>query len=303
MRIVTLDPFLTEVVCWLGLGEQLVGVSFYSDYPPEVSALPKVTLPVSQGAQAGMVSPLCSDLLDLKSICGLSPDLILARPTTQISQAALKAFSDVLKPRVGDGLRVCGYYPLDLNDIFEIYERIGTDLGKAEEGCRPSARFTAQLMDWSANFYERMRHKRVTLISGLQPLKLAGYWLPHLIQACSGVSQRELGGEPHREVSWREIVEFRPDVMLVAPAGADLQTSLASFKSLEKLPEWEEVLAVKRGQVFFCDGHPHFYCPGPRLLESVAILISAIAGLDSGYIAPRDSFFRLRWLEMQRHRF
>jgi iron complex transport system substrate-binding protein len=110
-------------------------------------------------------------------------------------------------------------------------------------------------------------------------------------------------GQAGREVTWDEIVAFKPDVIIVAPRGFDVNASARLFKRFEKLPGWEDVSAVKRGEVVFAPGLGLFDRPGPRIRDAMAILISAIAGLDSGYITPRDSFYRLRWIELQRHRF
>ena len=75
------------------------------------------------------------------------------------------------------------------------------------------------------------------------------------------------------------------------------------FREFEKRPGWDNIPAVKRGEVFFSEGISNFYRPSMRLIESMSILVSAIAGFDSGYITPRDSFHKLRWLELQRHQF
>ncbi len=99
-----------------------------------------------------------------------------------------------------------------------------------------------------------------------------------------------------------KIIAFHPDVIIVAPRGMELKASLASFKELSKLKGWEELPAVVRGEVIFTDGIKHFYNPTDGLVDSMAVLLSGIAGFESGYIAERDTFYRLRWLELHRHR-
>jgi len=103
-------------------------------------------------------------------------------------------------------------------------------------------------------------------------------------------------------VQWKDIIAFKPDVIIVAPRDCSLLESARSFEYLESLPHWDDVPAGKRGEVFFTDGLWHFYRPGPRMMESMGTLISTMGGVDSGYITERDSFYRLRWVELQRHR-
>ena len=122
-----------------------------------------------------------------------------------------------------------------------------------------------------------------------------------MIQTASGVSLT-LPGEDERKLDWNELSRFRPDVIVVAPRNLDLKECLKRFRFFDSFPEWEKLPAVKRGEVFFADGSRYFNTPGPLMLESMGVLISAIAGFESGYITERDIFYRLRWLELHRHR-
>jgi hypothetical protein len=111
-----------------------------------------------------------------------------------------------------------------------------------------------------------------------------------------------VAGAEHSPVEWREVQEFDPDVILAVP---DLQhdEALGTFKSFEALPDWDEVRAVKRGDVFFASGSRYLLRPSQHLRQGLGLFLSAAAGFESGYITERDSFQRLRWLELQRHRF
>jgi iron complex transport system substrate-binding protein len=158
----------------------------------------------------------------------------------------------------------------------------------------------AQFADWGANFHDRARNKRVVVLSGVAPLEAAGLWVSDLIRLISATPLVP-SGEPYRPLDWRELVAFRPDVIVVSPVGFTLREAMRSFPSLEQHGGWEGLPAVKRGEVFFLDGDHHLHLPGLSLRESMGILVSAFAGIDSGYITPRDSYHRLRWLELHRH--
>jgi iron complex transport system substrate-binding protein len=186
--------------------------------------------------------------------------------------------------------------------MYDTFEDIGKAVGRAREGRELAQRIQAQLMDWVDNFYERMRNKRVSVLSRLQPLSLAGEWIPTLIELASAEPQFIVAGEPDRATTWRAIADFRPDVILVAPRGLTLAESVKALAALEKIPEWQQIPAVKRGEVIFSDGS-RLCAPGPKFVQGAAILFSGIAGLESGYITKKDEFFRLRFLELHRHRF
>lgn len=302
MRIVSLEPFLTEALCFLGLEPALVGISHRCDFPETIMTLPRVTS-TRGGSDGSLRASLSSDLVDVSAVQALKPDVIVTRlPVADPEGTELRKVRELLSAALGPDVKLYSYDPRTLDQVFEMFERLGKELKAPAKGHDLSQRLKAQIMDWGDSFYERMKNKKVTFLARVDPFVLAGYWIPDMIHLASAMSQVRVGGEDSVVVSWSDIVAFRPDVIVVAPQELNLQASLKLFFKLEKLPDWESIPAVKRGEVIFTDGSAHFYRPGPRLRESMSILVSAIAGLESGYISPRDSFHRLRWLEMQRHK-
>ena len=307
MKIACLAPEMTELVCYFGREENLVAVSHRCNYPESIAALPKVTREASSSKPTGVALDLANligpDLTDIRLLASLSPDLVLTRiPGADENPTLLSRACQELTSACGKEVRVFSGEPLVLTQVYELFESVAKEIGVKQKGHDLAARLKAQVMDWGDNFYDRMKNKRVTFLASVTPPSLAGLWVPDLIHLCSAMSQVRLPGKPHFELEWKDIVDFRPDVIVVAPEDFPLQASMKTFKLMEKYPNWEDIPAVKRGEVIFTDGLPHFYRPGPRLIESMGILISAIAGLESGYITQRDSFYRLRWMEMQRHR-
>ncbi|MBX7136684.1 MAG: hypothetical protein K1X83_01785 [Oligoflexia bacterium] len=301
MRIAALESFLTELVCHFGLQDHLVGVSADSDFPEAISALPRVTAAESG---SGMINGLASAAVDPASIKNVGADILLGGiPGKDEDGTRLKRAREVVRSTFGEGVKFSSYWPRTLEQVSECFEKVGRELGAADRGVALSHNFKAQAMDWCDNFYERMKNKRVSFISALEPLSLARGWVPDMIHMCSAHSHSQSGGEVDEHTDWESLKRFRPDVMIFGLRGVDLHGSAQSLKRLERLDGWDDIPAVKRGEVVFVEGRGHFHRPGPRLLDSMGILVSAIAGLDSGYITPRESFYRLRWVELQRHRF
>ncbi len=315
MRIVSLEPYVTDIVVQLGLSEMLVGVTHQCQETHALSGAQVVTRPLSPDenlkempARVGSFFALFDKVKALKPTHVLLGLPLSDRPSFDVigssdTTALLEEIHHFLADSSGAGPLVHTYAPSTLHQIFETFEQLGKDLGCKEKARDFAQRMRAQIMDWGDNFYDRMKNKRVTILFGVAPLKLAGRWIPDMINLASCLSQEPVAGGPHREVAWSDIVQFRPDVLLIAPLGMSHDQSLATFKVLEKIPNWESVPAVKRGEVFFFQGEHLLHRPGPSLLDGMGVLVSSIAGIESGYITKRDSFVRLRYLEMQRHRF
>jgi iron complex transport system substrate-binding protein len=303
MRIVSLEPFLTELVCHFGRESELVGVSHRCDTPEAIRSLPRVTS--EDGSPQESFRHLSRYPVQMEDLAALRPDIVLTSVDSALEDTAptVLTLTEGVRSLCGNSVRILSYAPRNLDGVFEMFERLGKDLGSPGPGHELAQRSKAQLMDWADNFYERMKNKRVAFVESVDPFELGGYWIPDVIRLASATSMELPRGQAGREVTWDEIVAFKPDVIIVAPRGFDVTASARLFKRFEKLPGWEDVSAVKRGEVVFAPGLGLFDRPGPRIRDAMAILISAIAGLDSGYITPRDSFYRLRWVELQRHRF
>lgn len=306
MRVVSTEPFLTELASYFGQADKLVGISAACEKPEEADQAIKLNFPTvfcNSVHKETQTFPAPEEQAEL--LAKLTPEQILvAQDKASIELSGYwEAVKTYLDDRLDPSPQIVAVAPVTYDTLLQSYETVAKALQVPELGRRLVHRVKAQLMTWCDNFYDRMKSKRVTVIADLEPLKIAGWWWTDLIHQCSAISQISASGNPHQLTSWEEIIDFHPDVMLFAPESLELPESLRSFKSLEKLSFWEDILAVKRGQVFFASGAGSFYWPSAKILDPISILISAIAGFDSGYITERDTFYRLRWLEMQRHRF
>lgn len=300
MRIVSLEPFLTETTDYFGLSSDLVGVSHRCSYPESIQNLPRLTREEGGTAAEDDDLVLCdAGVVLIDDLAKLNPDLVLVSTLKHPTSGA--RIQQALEPVVGHPVKIVAAEIVTLENMYQSFDELGKALNRPTEGHQLSQRIKAQLMDWSANFNDRLRGKKVTVLSSVMPPRVAGRWLPDLVRIASCHPQHMPGSDEDLLLNWMEIESFRPDVIVVAPIDYTLEQSLKTFKLLEKVPQWENIPAVKRGEVIFCDGIT-LYRPGPRFLQGAAILISAIAGLESGYITPRESFYRLRWLELNRHK-
>lgn len=302
MKIATLSPFLAEAVWSLGLKESLCAISYRCEFPEGVKEIPVITKPRGNLSLPGLAGRLCADAVDLVGLRNLKPDIILTR-FPDGDESKIPALNAELNQELGFEVKLLQYDPKTLEQITGMFEELGKKLDVLSAAHDICGRVRAQCKDWVDNFYPRTRGKKVTFLVGTDPLVLGGLWLPQLIQMTSAVSQHKLTGEKHKRVEWEQIVEYRPDVIVIAPAGQELNAVMKRISYFESLPDWEEIPAVKRGEVIFADGKKFFHSPGPRIIESMGVLVSAIAGLESGYITERGSFQRLRWVEMHRHEY
>ena len=119
----------------------------------------------------------------------------------------------------------------------------------------------------------------------------AGNWVPQLIKVAGG---KNLFGEAGKHSPWmkyNDLVEQDPEIIIVMPCGYDIKKSLIEIKTLESKKGWGSLKAVRNRNVYITDGNQFFNRPGPRIIESIEILLEIIHSdfseskhIDSGWI-------------------
>jgi iron complex transport system substrate-binding protein len=308
LRIISLEPYLTELVLALGLKDSLVGISQdCAQHLPELKHLLKVTAAAGEerAQLPAWAQSLTQERLLLQEFLLAKPTHVLCTwPTAAAQDTRFAATREALQTAIGSPCTLLALHATQLEEIYELYAELGRGLGVAAQGQALAQRFKAQLMSWADSFYDRMHHKHVVVLSNLNPPTLLCGWVSDLLRALSAQpmppSQGAAAVQLEYATDWQSIEKFRPDVLVLALRGQCLAATLEHLAHLEALPQWQQMPAVKRGEVIFCDAVRHFYALGPRLTETLGVLVSAVAGFDSGYITQRDSFQRLRWAELHR---
>ena len=244
MRIVSLLPSLTELVCNLGRGGDLVGVTHECDYPDEVRKLPHLTRSRIPGASSSaeidaLVAGQAGSLYELDEglLAKLSPDLILTQEQCDVcavSEAIVRRAAGCLKSDAA----VESVNPTTLGGVFSMFRRVGDLIGAGESADRLVRQFEqtateikrrqmAQNGAGSTN-----RAPRVLLLEWLDPPYSSGHWNPEIIERAGGIEVLGEAGMKSRRATWDEVASSRPDVIIVSPCGFDLDRTVAELDGL-----------------------------------------------------------------------
>lgn len=308
VRIVSLQPFATDILNRFGVGWDLVGVTHLGEPPANATHAVILTKPLQHPVRyldenaKRLALGLSRYPLDVGQLKALVPDVVL----TDIQGSERAEFvawaEEYLTREVGRKVAVRDISVESLDAVYQVIEDIGGLVGNRVDARKMAANIKAQLMLWADSFFDRCRGKQVVVLSGIDPITVEGRWFPDLIRLLGGKPLELSGDQTRLAVTWKEICQARIDVMVVAPENSSISQSIKTLPILQAQPGWDDIPAVKRGEVIFAPG-TDLYRPGPRFLKGAAILVSAIAGLDSGYITERDEYFKVRYLELHRHRF
>ncbi len=298
MRIVSLLPSLTELVCELGRGDALVGVTHECDYPPGVEGLPPLTRSrINPGAKSAEIDRLVAEQggslydLDAERLADLRPTLILTQEQCDVcavNEATVRRSAATLP---GAPL-VESVNPTDLAGVFEVFRRVGELLDASTAAENLIARFESTAAE-IARRRQGQPEVLTLLLEWTDPAFSAGHWNPEIVALAGGREVIGQAGQASRRLTWEEVGASLAEVVLVAPCGYTLEQTEAELPGLAARPDWQRLPAVRRGFVTLADGSAYFARPGPRLEASLRIAAAAIDPERCADLAPTLGWRRL----------
>jgi iron complex transport system substrate-binding protein len=307
MRVISLLPAATEIVCALGHGEELVAVSHDCDYPDEVMTKPRIThceihgAGLSSGEVDAWVKQALSErgtlyTIDEELLRRLGPDLIL---TQQLCDVCAPTYGSVaqLAATLPSPPKVVNLEPSSLAGIFENVRTVASLLGAPERG-------EALVSDLEARVAEVRRRTRSSepvrcvLLEWLEPLYCGGHWNPELVEIAGGVDPLGRPGEDSSRVTWQSVLESRPEALVLACCGNSVGQTLEELPQLQTRQGWSALPAVLNDRVYVLDGAAYFSRPGPRVVDSLELLAGILhPELFPGFRPenwPREQVLQLR---------
>ncbi len=290
MRVVTLLPAATEIVAAVGEAGSLVGISHECDHPAEVLGRPRVTAtPIDPLAPGSAIDAEVRRLhasgrpvigVDAELLRRLAPDLVISQDLCEVcavSQGEVYRLSAALRPTPAvltlSGRTVSGV----LGDI----RAVARALGREAEGQALAAGLEARLERLRGR--PAVRRPRVVCIEWLEPLYLAGHWVPELVEAAGGTDVGAVPGSHSARRRWREVAALQPDLLVVMLCGFGVERSLAELAALR---DPEALEALESVPTWVMDGNAYTSRSGPRIVEGAELLAGAFLGHEApGMIA------------------
>jgi iron complex transport system substrate-binding protein len=279
MRIISLLPSATEIICALGLEDQLVGVTHECDYPEKMLRLPKVTHTlIPKEATSGEIDRLVREQLrktralyrlNLPLLKELRPDLIVTQSLCDVCAVAQDEVQEALAQLPGSP-HVINLEPKSLSDVFVAMRQVAVAAGVSAEAAIQS--LTARVDAVTARSATLTHRPRVALLEWLDPPFSCGHWSPELVRLAGGIEGLGQEGRPSRTLRWEEVVAWQPEVVFVACCGLNVERTLHDLSLVQSISGWQELPAVRSGRLFVTDGSQYFSRPGPRLVDSLEML-------------------------------
>jgi iron complex transport system substrate-binding protein len=257
MHIVSLSPGSTEMLFALGLGDSIVGVTDYCNYPPEAKQIERV---------GGYGTPNIEKLLDL------SPDLVVAAGFDR---------KDVFQTLQKSGIRVLELRINNIDDMFQALQKIGDGTGKRRQAEDLVGSMQAELKNIATQTGNLRRQSPPSVFVELwdDPLTTVGgtSFLDDIISRAGGINVAHELPQPHLRISAEKVIEWNPDAIIVV----HMARNASPTSQIAGRIGWSDMKAVQQGHIICDISSDLLLRPGPRLIEGVKVLAQRLREMDT----------------------
>ena len=286
MRICSLIPGATEVVAALDLADQLVGISHECDFPASVRQVPVMIEPLvgKNGGSGGEIDRQVKELvasgqrlyrLNEDAFCRANPDLILTQDLCHVCSVTPDQLTRAIES-LQHRPNVLTLSPTTLHDMLRDIERIAQAAGVQAKGQALTQELRRRVDHVRTETSRTSARLRVVCLEWLDPLYVAGHWVPEMVELAGGRDVLGSSDAPSHETTWHAVEAARPDVILIMPCGYPVERTVNELRHVGKTGDvWRRAWA-QSPDFYVVDAASFFSRPGPRLVEGVELLAAIL---------------------------
>lgn len=301
MRVASLLPSATEMICALGLEESLVGVSHECDFPPGVAGKPVLTAAkighswssreIDRDVRAVLRDALAVYDIDVARLAEVAPDVIVTQDLCDVCAVSFDDVCRAVEQIARPGTRIVNLHPTRLADVWDDVRKVGAATGREREADAVVRGIEERLAALARRSSATGSRPNVLTIEWIDPVMVGGTWMPELVEIAGGRALVTRAGDHAPTLSREELAALdpAPDVVLVKPCGFALERTRVELGTLRDLLGAMTWPAVRAGALWLADGNAFFNRPGPRLVDSAEILAACIHPTEFADLAARQA--------------
>ena len=296
MKIVSLLPAATEILCDMGLAEYISAVSHECDYPSAVKNKIKITSSIipnntDQNAIDKLVKEAVKNNIPLYAVDNeqlntINPDIIITQGLCDVCSISEDKIQATLKNNLctlSSSTEV-----ISLNGI--TFEEICSDIlaiGKAVKKEEIAKKMIKEAILTKYKITKEKNRGSLLLLEWIDPYFSAGHWIPEQIEMAGFISSIGKKGEKSKQISAEEIIKKNPDYIGLICCGYNLEENILFSQKIYQDERINHLSAIKEERVFAFDSNSYFSRPSLRILEGVKQLKKAILQNDRNFHCKR----------------
>jgi iron complex transport system substrate-binding protein len=283
MRIVSMVPSATEILCALGLAKDVVGVSHDCDYPAEILSRPRLTgttlgsdlssYEIDQNVRASAASGHSLYVIQTELFESLHPDLVITQEQCSVCAVDRDRTVCALKSMKLN----TSWLSLAATGFLGLYKDI-LDVGSATGRGRQAEKLVAELAARLEHVTKRTAseyHPRVFCLSWFDPVMTAGKWITQMVRLAGGDPRLGSGRGASSRIAVDQLKGEAPEVIFLLPCSFSQSRTAAEWTVVRDVSPWRDFPGVREGRVFALESSL-FHRPGPRLVDGVELMAALI---------------------------
>jgi iron complex transport system substrate-binding protein len=201
----------------------------------------------------------------------LRPDIILTQKLCDVCAVGYGTVARLAKTLPGSP-KVVNLEPTSLTDIFDDIRRVAEACSVPERAHEIIARLSERV-EFVRHRADRISQRpRCFLMEWVDPPFCSGHWGPELVGIAGGHDSLGRKNQPSAQVDWREVIDARPEIMVLALCGYDINHARRDYELLQSFPDFDSIPAALDGKIYLVNASAYFARPGPRIVDSLEIL-------------------------------
>jgi len=295
MRVAALLPAATDIVIALGAGDQLVAVTHACTLPSRLTEIPRVTRSRVTATGASGIDTQVSDLssagaplfeLDEALLSAQRPDVVLTQSVCDVC-AVREGDARAAASRMRPPPRVATLGANSVEGVFTDIVTVGSALDVQDE----SEELVAGMKNRVGLIHRRLKAQKaprpsVLVLEWTEPAFSAGHWVPDMVRRAGGHELLGKSGEASQRIGRAEILSSKPEVVVIAPCGYDLEATVRETKALAGN---EAFTWMRSMRVWAIDANHLTSSPGPGVVHGIEVLARILHPALFGNPSPRDA--------------
>jgi len=282
MRIISLLPSATEILCALGLADQIVGISHKCDYPNHITNRSRLTrsalredLPsreIHRRVQVSAAGRTRLYELDSELLAKLRPDLIVTQGQCSVCAVGETDVEEAVRFSECQA-RVVVLRATRFGQVMDDVRRLGSATGREAAAAALIGRMRMRLSELRRRTAQA-RWPKVFCLSWFNPLMAASHWMTEIVELAGGMDGLGTPGasvplDPDR------LASYDPETIFLMPCDFGLERTVREWRDVTMQAICRHLNAIRNGRVYAVKGSL-FHRPGPRLIEGVELLASVL---------------------------
>jgi iron complex transport system substrate-binding protein len=299
VKILSLLPAATEILCELGLSDSIVGISEECNYPDNIKDRPvasRIKLEATNSSKKidEELRKIIKDnkspfILNKELIDELNPDFIITQETCSVCAVSRNNVLDLeVKAKIID------YSPSNLNDIPSEITKLADRLSVNKAGEQLKNEFMDEINKIKNATKNIVDRPRVFAMEWLDPLYSAGHWVPEMIEIAGGESGLSMSNEKSKIVDWDQIKKYAPNFIFIMPCGWSIEKTLNDIDCILNNKELNKIPAFNMGNVYIVDADSYYTRPAMRIIEGTKLIARTISPQHFSYEPLPDSILNLQ---------